>query len=155
MLFSALAAAVGSYYANNPWVGLACGAVCGILISLLHAFLCISVRVDQIVIGLVINIFAANTSVYLLSVLFKNKGTSPAITKLPYVSIPFLRDIPGMSELFANISVLTVAANHHHACRAIFTLQGRDSVCMSWRRDKTKKPRLSWASGSSARNIWR
>ena len=108
MLFSALAAAVGTYYSNSPWVGLACGAVCGILISLLHAFLCITVRVDQIVIGLVINIFATNTSVYLLSVLFKNKGASPAITKLPYVSIPLLREIPGMSELFSNISVLTV-----------------------------------------------
>ncbi|HWQ06335.1 MAG TPA: ABC transporter permease [Feifaniaceae bacterium] len=108
MLFSALAAAIGSYYANSPWVGLACGAACGILISLLHAFLCITVRVDQIVIGLVINIFAANASVYLLSVLFQNKGASPAITKLPYVSIPFLRDIPGMSELFSNISLLTV-----------------------------------------------
>ena len=69
-----------------------------------------TVRVDQIVIGLVINIFAANATVYLLSVLFQNKGASPAITKLPYVSIPFLRDIPGLEELFSNISVLTVLA---------------------------------------------
>jgi len=110
MLFSALAAAVGSYYSGSPWIGLLCGVACGLLISLLHAFLCITVRVDQIVIGLVINIFAANATVYLLSVLFKNKGASPAITKLPYVSIPFLRDIPGLEELFSNISVLTVLA---------------------------------------------
>ncbi|MPM48961.1 hypothetical protein SDC9_95688 [bioreactor metagenome] len=110
MLFSALAAAVGSYYSGSPWIGLLCGVACGLLISLLHAFLCITVRVDQIVIGLVINIFAANATVYLLSVLFQNKGASPAITKLPYVSIPFLRDIPGLEELFSNISVLTVLA---------------------------------------------
>lgn len=110
MLFSALAAAIGSYYSGSPWIGLLCGMACGLLISLLHAFLCITVRVDQIVIGLVINIFAANSTVYLLSVLFQNKGASPAITKLPYVSIPFLKDIPGMSELFSNISVLTVLA---------------------------------------------
>ncbi len=110
MLFSALAAAVGSYYSGSPWIGLLCGVACGLLISLLHAFLCITVRVDQIVIGLVINIFAANSTVYLLSVLFQNKGASPAITKLPYVSIPFLRDIPGLEELFSNISVLTVLA---------------------------------------------
>jgi simple sugar transport system permease protein len=110
MLFSALAAAIGSYFSGSPWIGLLCGVACGLLISLLHAFLCITVRVDQIVIGLVINIFAANATVYLLSVLFKNKGASPAITKLPYVSIPFLRDIPGLEELFSNISVLTVLA---------------------------------------------
>ncbi len=110
MLFSALAAAIGSYYSGSPWIGLLCGMACGLLVSLLHAFLCITVRVDQIVIGLVINIFAANSTVYLLSVLFQNKGASPAITKLPYVSIPFLKDIPGMSELFSNISVLTVLA---------------------------------------------
>lgn len=110
MLFSALAAAIGSYYSGSPWIGLLCGVACGLLISLLHAFLCITVRVDQIVIGLVINIFAANATVYLLSVLFQNKGASPAITKLPYVSIPFLRDIPGLEELFSNISVLTVLA---------------------------------------------
>ena len=110
MLFSALAAAIGSYYSGSPWIGLLCGVTCGLLISLLHAFLCITVRVDQIVIGLVINIFAANATVYLLSVLFQNKGASPAIAKLPYVSIPFLRDIPGLTELFSNISVLTVLA---------------------------------------------
>jgi simple sugar transport system permease protein len=51
MLFSALAAAVGSYYSGSPWIGLLCGVACGLLISLLHAFLCITVRVDQIVIG--------------------------------------------------------------------------------------------------------
>lgn len=110
MLFSALAAAIGSYYSGSPWIGLLCGVACGLFISLLHAFLCITVRVDQIVIGLVINIFAANTTVYLLSVLFQNKGASPAITKLPYVSIPFLKNIPGLTELFSNISVLTVLA---------------------------------------------
>lgn len=110
MLFSALAAAIGSYYSGSPWIGLLSGVACGLLISLLHAFLCITVRVDQIVIGLVINIFAANSTVYLLSVLFQNKGASPAITKLPYMSIPFLKDIPGLTELFSNISVLTVLA---------------------------------------------
>ena len=110
MLFAALAAAIGSYYTGSPWIGLLCGAACGVLISLLHAFLCITVKVDQIVIGLVINIFATNTTVYLLSVLFQNKGASPAVTKLPYVSIPFLKDIPAVSELFTNISILTLGA---------------------------------------------
>ncbi len=110
MLLSALAAAVGTHFSNDPWIGLTCGMACGLLVSLLHAFLSITVKVDQIVIGLVINIFSASASVYLLSVFFHNKGASPTITKLPYVSIPFLRDIPGMSEIFSNISVLTILA---------------------------------------------
>lgn len=110
MLFSAFAAAVGSYYSGSPWIGLLCGAACGTLVSLIHAFLCITVRVDQIVIGLVINIFATNTTVYLLSALFQNKGASPTVTKLPYITIPLLQNVAWMEELFSNISLLTILA---------------------------------------------
>lgn len=110
MLFSALAAVLGSFLTGSPWVGLLCAVLCGVLVSLLHAFLCITLRVDQIVIGLVVNIFASNTTIYLLSVFFNNKGASPAVNKLPHISVPFLSSHPELAELFSGISILTVLA---------------------------------------------
>lgn len=110
MLFGAFAAAMGSYLSGNPWVGLLAGALTGLLISLLHAFLCISVGVDQTVIGLVVNIFATNFTIYMLDIFFGNKGTSAAVEKLPALTVPGAEQIPVLGEVLSNISILTILA---------------------------------------------
>ena len=42
MLFSAFAAVCASYYTASPWAGLAAGVAAGVLVSLLHAYFCIT-----------------------------------------------------------------------------------------------------------------
>lgn len=109
MLFGAFSAAAASYYTNNAWLGLLCGVLVSVLISLLHAFLCIRVKIDHNVSGLAINIAATNITIYFTSTLFGNKGTTPPVPKLPNVTIPLLSDIPGIGVLFRELSILTVA----------------------------------------------
>lgn len=108
--FGAFAAAVVAYYANNPWIGLVAGATMGILISLIHAVFCVSLRINQNIIGLAINILASSSTVFASSLLFNNKGYTAQITKLPSVSIPVLKNIPVVSVLFDKISLLTLFA---------------------------------------------
>jgi len=110
MVFGAFGAVVGCYYSGSPWIGLLCGAATGILISLLHAYFCITLRIDQSVIGIAINILASSVTVYLSSILFGNKGFSPNVAKLPDISIPLLSKIPVAGLIFQNMSVLTLAA---------------------------------------------
>lgn len=110
MLFSAFSAALGSYFTGSPWIGLLSGMFTGMLIAFIHAFLCISIKVQHVIIGLVINIFSASMSVYLLDLFFDNKGSSAVVNKLPVLSIPILRDIPGISEAFSNMSIITLLA---------------------------------------------
>lgn len=110
MLFGAFAAVLGAYFTGNPWIGLICAALMGILVSLLHAYFCITLKVDHSIFGIAVNILAANITVYLSSAIFGNKGYTANVNKLPSVNIPVLCDIPVISEIFSNISVLTLIA---------------------------------------------
>lgn len=108
MLASAFMAVVGSYYTGNPWGGLLCGVLTGMLVSLLHAFFCITLKVNQTIIGLAVNILAANLTVYASSSIFGKKGFSSNVTQLPDLSIPILRDLPIFGDVFGNLSIITV-----------------------------------------------
>lgn len=108
MLFSAFFAALCSYAMQNPWLGLLAGIGTGLLVSLLHAFLCIKVRINHNVSGLAINILASNITIYLMSLYFGGKGTTPAVPKLPGVTVPGLSDIPEFGSIFTNISMITL-----------------------------------------------
>ncbi len=54
MIVGALAGFMGSYYSQNPWLGVLAAILCGGLISLLHGFLCITLKSDQIVSGIML-----------------------------------------------------------------------------------------------------
>lgn len=110
MLFGAFAAVLGSYYTGNPWIGLLCAALTGTLIAALHAYFCITLKVDHSIFGIAVNILAANITVYLSSALFGNKGYTANVTKLPSISIPVLKDIPVISAIFTDISVVSILA---------------------------------------------
>lgn len=110
ILMGAFAAAVGSYMFSSAWMGLLCAVVVGGVIALLHAYLCVTVKIDHVISGLAINIFAASISVFLLGVMFGSKGNSPMVPTLPSVTIPLLCDIPKVGAIFTNMSVITLLA---------------------------------------------
>lgn len=110
MIFGAFFSVLGCYYSGSPWIGLLCGMMAGLLISLFHAFFCITLKVNQCVMGIAVNILASTSTVYLSSILFKNKGFTPNVVKLPGISVPELCKLSGIGTLFSNISLLTVAA---------------------------------------------
>ena len=70
MLFAAFAGAVGASVSGSLWVGIACGLAAGALLAWVHAGLSITYRVDQIISGTVINIFALGITSFLATRLF-------------------------------------------------------------------------------------
>jgi simple sugar transport system permease protein len=109
ILTGAFAAAAGSYAMGNPWMGLLCGAGAAMLVSLLHAWLCITLKLNHIISGLAINIFAASMTVYLLAVLWNSTGSSPSVPQLPLLSLPGTGNLPVLGELLKGISAITLA----------------------------------------------
>ena len=81
MLCGAFAGATVSYYTGNPYMGLAAGVLAGGIISLVHAFISINLRGNQIVSGVAINLLAVALTSYLIKVLFKVAGSTPAAPK--------------------------------------------------------------------------
>jgi len=83
MLIGAFAAAAGSWMTGSPWLGLLLGASCGGLAGLLHAWICLYWRADQIVTGMGINLIAMGLTGFLLYRIFDARGNSPEVIKLP------------------------------------------------------------------------
>lgn len=110
MTFGAFFAVLGTYYTGNPWIGLLCGIAAGVITSLIHAFFCVTLEVNHSIIGVAVNILASSVTVYLSSIIFHNKGFTENVEKLPQVSVPILRSIPGIGEIFDSISILTLIA---------------------------------------------
>lgn len=101
MLASAMTATlVGSL--TNLWLGLLSGIIVGGLLGLLHAWLSVTYKADQIVSGTVINIFALGLTSFISSKFLQRyqELNNPGIFR-PF-EIPLLSDIPLLGPLLFN-----------------------------------------------------
>jgi len=116
MLTGAFAGAAGAWVTGNPWIGLLCGAVCGGVLGLLHAWICLYWKANQIVSGMGINLLAYGGTGFLLYSIFQTRGNSPQITKIPLITgwdgIPFfsplLFPLSPLHLLLALMTLLTL-----------------------------------------------
>ena len=95
LLLGAFAGAVFASAFGVLWLGIIAGSVAGGLIGLLLGVFAITYLVDQVILGVVLNVFAAGLTGFLYDralVPYQNTLNSPA-TYLP-VKVPLLGDIP-------------------------------------------------------------
>lgn len=93
-----MGAVVGS--AAGPWMGILAGVLIGGLLALGLAVLAIRYQVDQIIAGVVINIFALGLTSFMTSqLLIPNPQLNDAAIMAPY-KIPLLGDIPVIGPMF-------------------------------------------------------
>jgi simple sugar transport system permease protein len=103
MLFAAFAGAFSASVTGNLWVGLLIGVLAAAVLAWVHGGLSISYRVDQIISGTVINIFALGITSYLASRLFTEYPDLNDAGTFPRWDIPLLSDIPVIGPvLFRN-----------------------------------------------------
>jgi len=95
LLFGAFTGAIVASFFGALWLGLVLGSVAGGLLGAMLAVFAIRYLVDQVVLGVVLNVFAAGLTGFLYDralVPYENSLNSPS-TYLP-VKIPLLGDIP-------------------------------------------------------------
>jgi ABC-type uncharacterized transport system permease subunit len=95
LLTGAFGAAVLASAFGSLWIGLVAGPICGVLIAALLGLFALRYRVDQIVLGIVLDLFAAGITSYLYDaalVPYANRLNSPPT--FGAVKIPLLGDIP-------------------------------------------------------------
>jgi len=83
MLAGAFFGMLGSYWTGNPWVGVTLGMAVGGLLGLIHAALTQRMKLNHIVSGVALNIFALGLTTYLLRRIFQHAGGSPPVNGLP------------------------------------------------------------------------
>ncbi len=99
MLAGAFFGMLGSYWTGNPWVGMLLGAAAGGAFGLVHAFLTQRMKLNHIVSGVALNIFALGLTTYLLRKLFMHAGGSPPVNGLPMWNLPGLGEQNPLTEL--------------------------------------------------------
>ena len=87
MLVGAFGAALGQYRSGSALVGILVALLCGLVVALLFAFVTITLKADQIVAGIAINILVMGTTRFGLSILFGSSTNSARIAGLESPSL--------------------------------------------------------------------
>jgi ABC-type uncharacterized transport system permease subunit len=107
LLLGAFCAAIATSVTGSLWLGIVCGALAGSLVAVVLALFAIAYRVDQVVLGVVLNTLILGLTGYLYNALmtgqYSNTLNNPA-TFNP-VKIPLLGDIPIIGPVFFDASV--------------------------------------------------
>lgn len=88
MLTGAFTAALGSFYSQSPWIGLACGMAGGVLAAALHAVATVRYRADQVVVGIATNLLAVGLTRFFLRLAFDSSSNSPRAPGFDWFAAP-------------------------------------------------------------------
>jgi ABC-type uncharacterized transport system permease subunit len=88
---------------GSTLIGLGGAMLAGMLIAALHALLCIRYKTDQVISGVVINIFALGMTGYF----YRQFDVNADVTTLGEIGIPILQSIPVIGPIFFQQRVLT------------------------------------------------
>jgi simple sugar transport system permease protein len=132
LLTGAFAGALVGTLAGSMWAGLVAAAVGGLFIALLLAVLAIRYLIDQVVLGVVLNLFALGLTGFLFTQLMQPHGdkyNEPSI--FPVWRIPVLSDIPVIgpalfaSNVFGYLAIVLVILVHVTLFRTRWGLRTR------------------------------
>lgn len=111
MLMGAFGAVVGTYFTESPILGIIFGMILTAIFALIFAILCIKFKANQTVCGVGLNLFSQGFTAFGTFIIWGQEGISAKVTQLNLISIPFLKNIPGIGILFKNQSpVLYITA---------------------------------------------
>ena len=95
LLFGAFAAAITASLTGSPWAGLLAAMVAGALIALVLGLFAITYFVDQVIVGVVLNVLVVGLTNFLFrQVLTPNADTLNSPDRFKAVPLPILGDIP-------------------------------------------------------------
>lgn len=107
LLAGAFSAAVVSSATGSPWAGLVAAMVAGMLVAAVLAVFAITYFVDQVIVGVVLNVLVIGVTTFLFSqVLAPNKAELNSPVMFKAFSIPGLSEIPVLGPVLFRQSVI-------------------------------------------------
>jgi general nucleoside transport system permease protein len=110
MLMGAFFGIFGADLLGSWFLGILVGIASGALMGLVHAFVSIRLRADQVVSGTGINILAIGITGYVFIYHYGDQGTPSEISRVPNLTLPLVEDIPFIGEAIGRMNLLTWAA---------------------------------------------
>lgn len=108
MLIGAFFAVVGSYYSGSAVIGVLTAMVAGCMFAALLALLTITLRGNEVVLGIALNLLATGLTVYLVRSMFGVQGVfqDPRIKGISPVSIAAVARIPVIGPIVSGQTVI-------------------------------------------------
>ena len=107
LLASAFVAAVVGTMTGSPWAGLVAALVAGALVALVLGVFAITYRVNQVIVGVVLNVLVLGLTSFIYSQVLVPQGAMYNKTILfPRIEIPVLAHIPVIGPALFNQSVI-------------------------------------------------
>ncbi|QAY62045.1 ABC transporter permease [Xylanimonas allomyrinae] len=132
LLAGAFLAAVVASLTGSPYIGLIAAPVAGAIVGLLLVIFAVRYWVDQIIVGVVLNVLVVGVTNYLFSTVLTNDPTTwNRRTPLPVLPIPGLADIPILGPvlfrqtLLVYLMYVAVAVLHVYLFRSRWGLRLR------------------------------
>lgn len=110
MTIGAFFAVYGTHITGSAVVGMICAIIAGGLLALLHAFLSINLKSDQVISGTAINLFATALASFLIYILFNTGGQTDLVNTLPYNLPGFIKAIPFIGPILAGLNWFVIIA---------------------------------------------
>lgn len=127
MVMGAFFGVLGSYITGNPFIGILFAMLAGGAVSLIHAFLSITLRADQVISGTAINLFATALASFLIGPIFNTGGQTNVVKGLPYKLPGFLAKVPILNGInwFVILAFVLVFVSHFVLFKTPFGLRIR------------------------------
>lgn len=107
LLGGAFLGAVVASIAKSPWAGMIAAPLAGIAVALLLALFGLKYRVNQIVVGVVLNVLILGLTSFLFSTVLSSNPTGLNATwRLPTLAIPLLSEIPLVGPVLFKQTIL-------------------------------------------------
>ena len=108
MLIGTWAAFMGMFYSGSGLVGVLSGILGGILVTAGLGYICINRGANQIITGIVVNIFALGFTSLTYRHMFRSE--IPSVESFLPIPIPFLSDLPFVGTVFFRHTILVYLA---------------------------------------------
>ena len=112
MLLGAFFAVLGSIWTQSAWGGVAIGVFAAMCVALTFSIFVVTLRANEVVVGLALNILAGGLTITLTKAIFGTRGSivSGDIVGLPRLHIPVIEDLGSLGKALGSFTPLIYVA---------------------------------------------
>ena len=110
MIIGAFFSVMGTYLTGSPLMGVLFAMLAGAAVALIHGFLSIHLKADQIISGTAINLFSAALASFLIFKVFNTGGQTDIVKSLPFNVPGFIKNIPFLGQIISGLNWFVILA---------------------------------------------
>lgn len=110
MTIGAVSGFIIAFLTGNLWLGMLAGIFFGVMWSLIMAWLSVTMRANQVIAGIGLNILGGGVAVYVYRVVFGIQSLPPQVEPFATVKIPVLGDVPVIGQILFQHNILVYLA---------------------------------------------